>query len=114
MSTTRFQSRATAVVDSVAPKLHVAIFGGQINKYDSLLVEGRFNKQGHVTTGSLDEADVALFRTCSVGEHPEERIWSWLGESWRAKETRLATFCSVPFRGVRTAFSGWTVRRASA
>lgn len=88
MSTTRFQSQAGLAADADAPKLHVVTFGCQMNKYDSLLVEGRFSKQGYVTTDSLDDADVVLFNTCSVREHAEERTWSWLGELKRAKETR--------------------------
>ncbi|MDE0892943.1 MAG: tRNA (N6-isopentenyl adenosine(37)-C2)-methylthiotransferase MiaB, partial [Planctomycetota bacterium] len=85
---TRFQSQATAELAHGAPKLHVVTFGCQMNKYDSLLVEGRFAKQGYATTENMDEADVVLFNTCSVREHAEERTWSWLGELKRAKETR--------------------------
>jgi tRNA A37 methylthiotransferase MiaB len=59
-----------------------------MNKYDSLLAEGRFKRQGYVTTESMDEADVVLFNTCSVREHAEERTYSWLGELKRAK-TRI-------------------------
>ena len=50
-----------------------------MNKYDSLLVEGRFVQRGYETTAELDEADVVLFNTCSVREHAEERTFSWLG-----------------------------------
>ena len=88
MSTTRFQSQATGALVEDAPKLHVVTFGCQMNKYDSLLVEGRFAKQGYATTESMDDADVVLFNTCSVREHAEERTWSWLGELKRAKESR--------------------------
>jgi tRNA-2-methylthio-N6-dimethylallyladenosine synthase len=88
MSTTRFQSKSTTEVVAGAPKLHVVTFGCQMNKYDSLLVEGRFARVGYATTNSIDEADVVLFNTCSVREHAEERTWSWLGELKRAKETR--------------------------
>ncbi len=88
MTTTRFQSQRTQEASLEAPKLHVVTFGCQMNKYDSLLVEGRFATKGYVTTDSLDEADVVLFNTCSVREHAEERTWSWLGELKRAKETR--------------------------
>lgn len=89
MSTTRHQSRETAErPPSDAPKLHVVTFGCQMNKYDSELVEGRFERDGYVTTSDMDEADVVLFNTCSVRDHAEERTWSWVGELKRVKERR--------------------------
>jgi len=72
----------------VAPALHVVTFGCQMNKYDSLLVEGRFRKAGYRLTGEIGEADVVLFNTCSVRDHAEERVYSWLGEIRRAKQER--------------------------
>lgn len=88
MTLTRFQSQAQPEASAAAPRLHVVTFGCQMNKYDSLLVEGRFKQRGYVTTERLEEADVVLFNTCSVREHAEERTWSWLGELKRAKERR--------------------------
>ena len=72
----------------VGSLVYLETFGCQMNKYDSLLVEGRFAKEGYATTESMDDADVVLFNTCSVREHAEERTWSWLGELKRAKQTR--------------------------
>ena len=69
-------------------RLHVVTFGCQMNKYDSELVEGRFRGRGWSTTADPAEADVVLFNTCSVREHAEERVWSWLGELKRARERR--------------------------
>lgn len=63
-------------------------FGCQMNKYDSLMVEGRFRDAGFSITESQEDADVILFNTCSVRDHAEERTLSWLGELKRAKETR--------------------------
>lgn len=81
MSLTRFQSKAQSEgSDPTAPKVHVVTFGCQMNKYDSLLVEGRFKKQGWQTTEELGQADAVLFNTCSVRDHAEERVFSWLGE----------------------------------
>jgi tRNA-2-methylthio-N6-dimethylallyladenosine synthase len=87
MTTTRTTSRSTAATGEAAPKVHVVTFGCQMNKYDSLLAEGRFRRAGYATTATLSEADVVLFNTCSVREHAEERTYSWLGELKRAKET---------------------------
>jgi tRNA-2-methylthio-N6-dimethylallyladenosine synthase len=91
MTLTRFQSKASPPeVDGprAAPKVHVVTFGCQMNKYDSLLAEGRFKRRGYTTTEKIDEADVVLFNTCSVRDHAEERTYSWLGELKRAKEQR--------------------------
>jgi tRNA-2-methylthio-N6-dimethylallyladenosine synthase len=59
-----------------------------MNKYDSLLVEGRFLAHGYRLTEELESADVVLFNTCSVREHAEERVFSWLGELRAAKARR--------------------------
>jgi tRNA-2-methylthio-N6-dimethylallyladenosine synthase len=91
MSQPRRQSRT---LDPYAPaaagggRLHVVTFGCQMNKYDSELVEGRFRGRGWSTTSDPSEADLVLFNTCSVREHAEERVWSWLGELKRARERR--------------------------
>jgi len=90
MTLPRVQTRSDAPLlegDSV-PSVHVVTFGCQMNKYDSLLVEGRFRAQGYRLTEDLGSADVILFNTCSVREHAEERVFSWLGELRTAKERR--------------------------
>ena len=51
-----------------------------MNKYDSLLAEGRFLAEGYRLTDEMEDADVVLFNTCSVRDHAEERVFSWLGE----------------------------------
>ncbi len=82
MTLTRVQSRPAAsdpTADS-STSVHLVTFGCQMNKYDSLMVEGRFRKDGYRIVPGMDEADVVLFNTCSVREHAEERVYSWLGE----------------------------------
>ncbi|MCA8978770.1 MAG: tRNA (N6-isopentenyl adenosine(37)-C2)-methylthiotransferase MiaB [Planctomycetes bacterium] len=88
MTTTRFQSAAEPEQASGAPKLHIVTFGCQMNKYDSLLVEGKFKGQGYATTDVMADADVILFNTCSVRDHAEERTFSWLGELKHAKQAK--------------------------
>jgi tRNA-2-methylthio-N6-dimethylallyladenosine synthase len=84
MTLTRFRSQTRGGGD--APAVHLVTFGCQMNKYDSLLVEGRFARKGYRVTAELAEADVVLFNTCSVRDHAEERVYSWVGELKRAKE----------------------------
>lgn len=90
MSTTRHESRPGGAAEHAtdAPKVHVVTFGCQMNRYDSELVEGRFQRAGYAVTDSREDADVLLFNTCSVRDHAEERAWSWVGELKRAKERR--------------------------
>lgn len=88
MTTTRFQSTDATQQVADQPKLHIVTFGCQMNKYDSLLVEGKFKGQGYATTNEMSEADVILFNTCSVRDHAEERTFSWLGELKHAKQAK--------------------------
>lgn len=93
MSIPRFQSRAQPASGAratpvAAPRVHVVTFGCQMNKYDSLSAEGRFRRRGYVTTESIEDADVVLFNTCSVREHAEERVFSWVGELRALKAQR--------------------------
>src|SRR5690242_11522956 len=79
---------ASGAVASAPRRVHVVTFGCQMNKYDSLLAEGRFRRAGYATTDRIDDADVVLFSTCSVRDHAEERTFSWLGELKRVKAQR--------------------------
>jgi tRNA-2-methylthio-N6-dimethylallyladenosine synthase len=88
MSIPRVQSKSSPTADERSPALHVVTFGCQMNKYDSLAVEGRFSKRGYRTTDSIADADVVLFNTCSVREHAEERVYSWVGDLKREKARR--------------------------
>ena len=74
--------------DPEARSVHLITFGCQMNKYDSNLVEGRFRARGWRVADSVAEADVVLFNTCSVREHAEERVYSWLGELKAEKKRR--------------------------
>jgi len=69
-------------------RVHVVTFGCQMNKYDSLLAEGQFRRAGWQVAGTIEEADVVLFNTCSVRDHAEERAYSWMGELKRVKAAR--------------------------
>ena len=51
-------------------------------------VEGRFRRRGWRTTAEIAEADLVLFNTCSVRDHAEERVHSWIGELKREKARR--------------------------
>jgi tRNA-2-methylthio-N6-dimethylallyladenosine synthase len=92
MTVPRVQTRAEPEPERgharATPTVHVVTFGCQMNKYDSLLVEGRFRAHGYRLTEEMGAADVILFNTCAVREHAEERVFSWLGELRAAKARR--------------------------
>jgi len=70
------------------PKLHLLTFGCQMNKVDSELILGRFLEMGYEATDRLEEAGVVLLNTCSVREHAEERVYSYLGAIRKVKAER--------------------------
>jgi hypothetical protein len=84
MSLPRFQSKTLAGSQS-APRLHVVTFGCQMNKYDSLSSRDKFRRRATSRPTEIDEADVILFNTCSVRDHAEERVFSWVGELARPR-----------------------------
>jgi tRNA-2-methylthio-N6-dimethylallyladenosine synthase len=88
LARTTSQPEAQPDASPGAGRLHVVTFGCQMNKYDSELVESRFKRRGWTTTADPEQADLILFNTCSVREHAEERVFSWLGELKRARERR--------------------------
>jgi len=92
MTLTRFRSQASDSTDASirpdAPSVHVVTFGCQMNKYDSLLAEGRFREHGYRVAESMATANVVLFNTCSVRDHAEERAFSWVGELKHIKQER--------------------------
>jgi tRNA-2-methylthio-N6-dimethylallyladenosine synthase len=88
LARTTSQPDAETAAAPGAGRLHVVTFGCQMNKYDSELVESRFKRRGWTTTADPEQADLILFNTCSVREHAEERVFSWLGELKHARERR--------------------------
>ena len=67
MTTTRFQSQGQEDAPPGAPKVHLVTFGCQMNKYDSLLAEGRFRGRGYVTTPTIMMSAAAVITAAIVG-----------------------------------------------
>jgi len=57
------------------PKVYIKTFGCQMNKYDSEILKGLLKTKGFTLTSHIEYADIALFNTCSVREHAENRVW---------------------------------------
>jgi len=56
-------------------KISIKTFGCQMNEYDTELASGLLLKEGYEVISDEDKADVAIFNTCSVREHAEERVF---------------------------------------
>jgi tRNA-2-methylthio-N6-dimethylallyladenosine synthase len=69
-------------------KLYIETVGCQMNMLDSELVVAKLRKEGYELTDDMDQADTILYNTCSVRQHPEDKIYSALGRIKRIKETR--------------------------
>jgi tRNA-2-methylthio-N6-dimethylallyladenosine synthase len=69
----------------MARRVYIETYGCQMNELDSELVQGQLEALGYDFTGKADEADVVLLNTCSVREHSEHKVWSYLGRLGVAK-----------------------------
>jgi tRNA-2-methylthio-N6-dimethylallyladenosine synthase len=60
-------------------RLYLETVGCQMNVLDSEMVVASLRRRGYDLAGSLAEADVILFNTCSVREQAENKTYSALG-----------------------------------
>ena len=71
-----------------APRVYIQTFGCQMNKYDSEVMRSLLLKRGYQFTDNWKEADVILVNTCSVRQHAEDRVYSYLGKWGKYKEEK--------------------------
>src|SRR3954470_18060713 len=69
-------------------KLYIETVGCQMNLLDSELVVGKLRHEGYELTDDIDQADTILYNTCSVRQHPEDKVYSALGRVRRLKEKK--------------------------
>lgn len=72
----------------MSKKVFLKNFGCQMNVRDSEFVAGILVDRGYALSGSIEDADVILFNSCSVRKHAEERLFSNIGELNRLKKKR--------------------------
>ena len=72
----------------MSKKVFLKNFGCQMNVRDSEFVAGILVDHGYALSGSIEDADVILFNSCSVRKHAEERLFSNIGELNRLKKKR--------------------------
>lgn len=73
---------------SCGSTISITTFGCQMNKLDSDLLRGELRAHGFEFTEDRKAADVVLFNTCSVRQHAEDRVSSYLGALRRVVESR--------------------------
>lgn len=73
------------IADSKQGRVHLQVFGCQMNKLDAELVQSLLAGAGYSFTDEPEEAGTILFITCSVREHAENRVHSRLGalKAWK-------------------------------
>ena len=71
-------------------KIYIRTFGCQMNDRDSELVYGLLSGQGYAKTDTIEEADIAVFNTCSVRKHAEERAYGRVGmlKKWKQENPK--------------------------
>jgi tRNA-2-methylthio-N6-dimethylallyladenosine synthase len=66
-------------------RVYLEVFGCQMNKLDAELMVGALLEHGYRVTDQIDDAGAALYVTCSVRQHAEDRVLSKIGGLKRRK-----------------------------
>lgn len=67
-------------------RVYFEVFGCQMNKLDAELMVGSLVENGYSLTEDIEEAGVALYVTCSVRQHAENRVISKIGRLRQRKK----------------------------
>ena len=69
-------------------KFHIETLGCQMNVLDSELACSALLQAGYAQAGTLADADVILYNTCSVRQHAEDKVYSALGrlKGWKEEK----------------------------
>ncbi|MCL2512755.1 MAG: tRNA (N6-isopentenyl adenosine(37)-C2)-methylthiotransferase MiaB [Oscillospiraceae bacterium] len=80
------KSAVSARYPETAPKAFVRTFGCQANVADSERLKGMLFEAGFEFCDYPEDADLALFNTCAVREHAEDRVFGNVGAMKPVKE----------------------------
>ena len=69
-------------------KVFLETMGCQMNQLDSELLVARLRAAGHELVDAPLSAEVVLYNTCSVRQHPEDKVYSRLGDQSKRKLRR--------------------------
>lgn len=77
------------------PFVYIKTYGCQQNVSDSEHIKGMLAEMGYDFTDSADAADLALYNTCAVREHAEQRVFGNVGALKGIKENRPSMIIAV-------------------
>ncbi len=66
-------------------RYHITTFGCQMNQADSEGMAGALEAMGLDRTDDPDQADLILYNTCSIRDHAEQKVYSYLGRQAQRK-----------------------------
>jgi tRNA-2-methylthio-N6-dimethylallyladenosine synthase len=70
-------------------KFYIETFGCQMNVHDSEKVAGTLISLGYLPAGSMEDADLVLYNTCSIREKAEQKVYSRLQQFKRRGKGRV-------------------------
>jgi len=70
-------------------KFYIETFGCQMNVHDSEKVAGTLISLGYLPAGSMEDADLVLYNTCSIREKAEQKVYSRLQQFKRRGQGRV-------------------------
>ena len=65
--------------EDLRKRVYFEVFGCQMNKLDAELMLGTLLENGYTLTDRIEDAGAALYVTCSVRQHAEDRVLSKIG-----------------------------------
>lgn len=69
-------------------KYYISTFGCQMNVHDSEKMSGILKSEGYTEVGSVKDADILIFNTCSIRQKAEQKFFSELGRIKSLKKRR--------------------------
>ncbi|MFH0799737.1 MAG: tRNA (N6-isopentenyl adenosine(37)-C2)-methylthiotransferase MiaB [Pseudomonadota bacterium] len=76
-------------------RAYIRTFGCQMNEHDSVRIMGMLESLGYVSSGTIDDADLILFNTCTIREKAHHKAMSEIGRARLFKERRAGTLVGV-------------------
>ena len=70
-------------------KVYIRTFGCQMNVRDSEVITGLLIDHHFTFTPNQNDAEIILFNTCSVRQHPENKVWSEIGRIMKIAKKRV-------------------------
>lgn len=70
------------------PYVYIKTYGCQMNEYDSEVITGILHQSGFSPTFNIDKADLVILNTCYVREKVKHKVFSYLGELRKLKESK--------------------------